>query len=188
MKKLIPLMAMLCVSGLALAQEKEPPKWGYLQAGYMDFNPDDVAALSDDGWYAGASFGFLKIVHVFAEYDDIGNYTFWNAGAGVHGLLGEPADLYAQVKWNDVKVDTGAGDVSDNGYEIDAGVRWKIVKWFELQGEVNWADFDESGDDFGGKAGVLFSFLGDKLGVGASYEIFNNADQARAFFRWNFGR
>jgi len=180
-------MAVLCVSTMALAQEaKEPPKWSYVQAGYMDFNPDE--GVSDDGWFAGGSVGFLKMIHVFAEYDDIGDFTFWNVGAGWHGLLGDPADIYAQVKWNDVSVDLPGGDFDDDGYEIGAGIRWKLLKWLEVNGEVNWADFDESGDDVGGKVGALFTFLGDKLGAGAEYQIVNNADQLRAFVRWNFGR
>jgi len=185
-KKLIPLMAILCVSGLAMAQDKEPPKWTYVQAGFVDFNPDE--GPKDDGWFAGGSIGFLKMIHVFAEYDGIGDTTFWNAGAGWHGLLGDPADVYAQVEWNDVKVDVPGGDVSDNGYEVAAGVRWKFLKWLEGMGEVNWSDFDEAGSDVGGKVGVLFTFLGDKLGAGASYEVINNADQLRVFARWNFGR
>ena len=188
MKKLVPVMAVvLCATGLTFAQsDKGMPRWSYAEAGFIDFNPDE--GVSDDGFFAGASFGFLKMIHVFAEYDDVGDYTFWNAGAGWHGLLGDPADLYAQVVWNDVKVDTGAGDVSDDGYEVGAGIRWKFLKWLEANGEVNWVDFDEGGDDVGVKVGVLFTFLGDKLGAGASYEVVNEADQLRAFARWNFGR
>ncbi|HJQ98069.1 MAG TPA: hypothetical protein VJ826_07115 [Candidatus Polarisedimenticolaceae bacterium] len=187
MRKLLPVLAILCTCGLAAAQsDKEPPKWSYVQAGFMDFNPDEGA--SDDGWFAGGSFSFLKMIHVFAEYDDVGDFTFWNAGAGWHGLLGDPGDVYAQVQWNDVSVDTGSVDVDDNGYQVAAGIRWKFMKWIEGQGEVNWADFDESGSNVGGKVGVLFTFLGDKLGAGASYEIVNDADQARVFARWNFGR
>jgi hypothetical protein len=175
----------LCAFGVAAAQsDKEPPKWSYVEAGYIDFNPDE--GLSDDGWFAGGSVGFLKMIHVFAEYDDVGDFTFWNVGAGWHGLLGDPADLFAQVQWNDVEVDSS--NVSDDGYEIGAGVRWKLLKWLELKGQVNWADYDQSGDDVGGEVGVLFTFLGDKLGAGASYELVNEADQLRAFVRWNFGR
>jgi len=186
MRKLLPVLAILCSCGLAAAQEKEPPKWSYVQAGYIDFNPDE--GFSDNGWYAGGSFSFLKMIHVFAEYDDVGDYTFWNAGAGWHGLLGDPADVYAQVEWNDVKVSLPGADVSDHGYEIAAGVRWKFLKWLEAQGEVNWSDLNDGGSDVGGKVGVLFTFLGDKLGAGASYELVNKADQARVFARWNFGR
>lgn len=184
-KKLLPLVVILCAFGVAAAQsDKEPPKWSYVEAGYIDFNPDE--GLSDDGWFAGGSVGFLKMIHVFAEYDDVGDFTFWNVGAGWHGLLGDPADLFAQVQWNDVEVDSS--NVSDDGYEIGAGVRWKLLKWLELKGQVNWADYDQSGDDVGGEVGVLFTFLGDKLGAGASYELVNEADQLRAFVRWNFGR
>ena len=90
-------MVVLCVSTLALAAgDKEPPKWSYVEAGYMDFNPDN--GLSDNGWYAGGSVGIIKMLHIFAEYDDIGDYTFWNAGFGWHGLLGDPADLYVQAQ------------------------------------------------------------------------------------------
>jgi hypothetical protein len=189
MKRVVLLaMVVLLAGSVAFAQssDKEPPKWSYIEAGYIDFNPDD--GLSDDGWFAGGSVGFLKMIHVFAEYDDVGDYTFWNVGAGWHGLLGDPADLFAQVQWNDVEVDTGAGDISDDGYEIGAGVRWKVIKWLELKGQVNWYDYDQSGDDVSFNVGALFTFLGDKLGVGADYEVVDDADTLRGFVRWNFGR
>jgi len=187
MKKALPLvMAILCACTLASAQDKEPPKWTYVEAGWTDFDPD--AGLSDDGWYAGGSIGFLKMLHVFAEYDDVGDYTFWNAGVGWHGLFGDPGDLFAQVQWNDVKVDTGSNSVSDDGYELGAGVRWKLIKWLEVKGEVDWSDYGDAGDSFTYQAGVLFTFLGDKLGAGANYEINEDAKTARVFARWNFGR
>jgi hypothetical protein len=187
MKKLALAVAVLCVSSIALAADgdKPAPKWSYVEAGYMDFNPDN--GLDDNGAYAGVSFGFLKMIHVFAEYDDIGDYTFWNAGAGWHGLFGDPADLYAQVQWNDVKVDTGTNDVSDDGYEVAVGARWKILKWLEVMGEVSWADYSDSGDDTQGKVGVLFSFLNDHLGVGATYEL-GDADVLRGYARFSWGK
>jgi hypothetical protein len=178
-------MVVLCVSTLALAAgDKEPPKWSYLEAGYMDFNPDN--GLSDNGWYAGGSVGIIKMLHIFAEYDDIGDYTFWNAGFGWHGLLGDPADLYVQAQWNDLKVDSL--NVSDDGYEVSAGVRWKILKWLEVKGQANWADYSEAGDEWSGEAGVLFSLLNDRLGFGADYMLTENDDRLRGYVRWSFGR
>ena len=99
-KKFALAMIVLCVSSLALAQEKEPPKWSYIEAGWIDFSPDanpspaSPSSSSSDGWYAGGSAGLFKMFHIYAEYDDVGDYTFWNAGFGWHGLLGDPADLY----------------------------------------------------------------------------------------------
>jgi hypothetical protein len=123
--RLVLVVAALCVSTLTPAADgdKPKPKWSYVEAGYMDFNPDN--GLSDNGWFGGGSAG-IAMFHVFAEYDDIGDYTFWNAGFGWHGLLGDPADLYFQAQWNDVQVDSS--NVSDDGYEVSAGVRWKISR------------------------------------------------------------
>jgi hypothetical protein len=185
MKTLALAMAVLCVSSLALAQDdKEPPKWSYIEAGYTDFDPD--AGLSDDGWYAGGSAGLFKMFHIVAEYNDVGDYTFWNAGFGWHGLLGDPADLYATAYWKDVEVDSS--NVSDDGYQVSAGVRWKVLKWLELKGQANWADYDKAGDDWSGEAGVLFSIINDKLGFGASYELADKSETLRGFVRWNIGR
>jgi hypothetical protein len=173
---------------LAADSDKGGPKWSYVEAGYMDFNPDAPGTVSEDGWYAGGS-AKIAMFHVFAEYDDIGNYTTWNAGFGWHGLLGEPADLYFQAQWNDVKVDTtGGGSVSDDGYEVSAGVRWKILKWLEVKGQANWADYSDAGDEWSGDAGVLFSLLNDRLGFGADYLLTENNDTIRGYVRWSFGR
>jgi hypothetical protein len=188
MKKLLPVMAIVCASGLAVAQsDKEPPKWTYVEAGFIDFSPDE--GPSDDGWFAGGSVGLFKMFHIVAEYDDVGDFTFWNAGFGWHGLLGDPADVYAQAVWNDVEFDDDTNEVSDDGYEISAGVRWKFLKWLEAKGQVNWTDFDQGGDDVTANVGVLFTFLGDKLGAGADYELADTpGDSLRVFARWNFGR
>jgi hypothetical protein len=179
-------IALLCTSTLALAadSDKPAPKWSYIEAGYMDFNPDE--GLNDDGWYAGGS-AKIAMFHIFAEYDDIGDYTFWNAGFGWHGLLGQPADLYFQAQWNDIEVDTGNVSVSDDGYELSAGVRWKILKWLEVKGQANWADYSDSGDEWQGEVGVLFSILNDRLGFGADYFLGENSDTLRGYIRWSFG-
>jgi hypothetical protein len=124
--------------------------------------------------------------HLFAEYDDVGSYTFWNAGFGWHGLLGQPADLYFQAQWNDIDVDLT--NVSDDGYEISGGVRWKILKWLEVKGQANWADYSDAGDEWSGDIGVLFSILNDRLGFGVDYVLGENSDALRGYLRWSFGR
>ena len=183
-KYLLALVVLVMAPGLALAQ-KEAPKWGYLEAGYIDFSPDE--GDSDNGAFAGVSFGLGKNFHIVAEYDDAGNYSFWDAGAGWHGLFGEPADLYAQVVWSNIEVSDS--DISEDGYEVQAGVRWKIIKWFELKVQANWVDYGgDIGDDTTGEVGALFTFAKDKIGFGAEWEGGGDADTTRAFFRWNFGK
>lgn len=183
--RLVLVVAALCVSTLTPAADgdKPKPKWSYVEAGYMDFNPDN--GLSDNGWFGGGSAG-IAMFHVFAEYDDIGDYTFWNAGFGWHGLLGDPADLYFQAQWNDVQVDSS--NVSDDGYEVSAGVRWKILKWLEVKGQANWADYSNASSDWSGDVGVLFSLLNDRLGFGADYLLAGENETLRGYVRWSFGR
>lgn len=173
---------LLVVPGLALAQA-EAPKWTYVEAGYIDFDPDE--GLSDDGFFAGGSLRIFKHFHLVAEYDDVGDYTFWNAGGGWHGLLGDKADLFGQIVWANVDIDDS--DVSEDGYDLQAGFRWKIVKWFELLGQVNWVDYGgDVGDDTTVEVGGLFLFANDHFGAGARYET-GDADTARVFARFSFG-
>ena len=177
------LVAALLAPSLVLAQG-ESPKWGYIEAGYIDFNPDEGA--SDDGWFAGGSMNLFKHFHLVAEYNDVGEYTFWNAGGGLHGLLGEKADLFAQVMWANIEVEDS--DIDESGYDIEGGVRWKIIKWFELRGQVNWVDYGgDVGDETTGEVGALFTFINDRIGIGADWEI-GDSDTVRAFFRFNFGK
>ena len=119
------------------------------------------------------------------EYDEVGDYTFWSAGGGWHGLLGEKADLFAEILWDDVEVDTGAGDVSDDGYEVSGGVRWNLLQWLEVKGQVNQVELDES-DTTVELEGVA-SFLKGRLGVGANLETGDN-DTLKVFGRFTFGK
>ena len=56
---------------------------------------------------------------------------------------------------------------------------------------VVWAtrrdDYGDAGDDTTFEVGGLFLFLKDRMGVGARYET-GDADTARAYFRFNFGK
>src|SRR5262245_52266834 len=96
LRVVLVLSAVLMAPGLARAQG-DAPKWGYVEAGYIDLDPDE--GLSDDGWFAGGSMQLFKMFHLVAEYDAVGDYTFWNAGGGWHGLLGKKADLFGQIMW-----------------------------------------------------------------------------------------
>ena len=177
------LAGVLMFAAFGVAFSQDAPKYTYVEAGYIDFDPE--GGLSDDGWFAGGSINLFKNFHLAAEYDDVGDYTFWNAGGGWHGLLGEKADLFAEAMWNDVQVD--GSDFSDDGYEVAGGVRWKLAKWLELKGKVTWVDYSESGDDTALEIQALFLLMNDRLGLGAAWET-ADADTLRAFARFNFGQ
>jgi hypothetical protein len=179
----LALVAFLLVPCVAMAQA---PRYTSIEVGYIDFDPD--SGLSDDGGYAKGSLTIFKNFQLLAGYDSVGDYTFWNAGGGWHGLLGEKADVFANITWNDVEVDSsGGGSVSDDGYEVSGGVRWNLLSWLELKGAINYLDLDSGGDDTSFEAEALVAFFKGKLGVGANYEV-GDTDTLRVFGRFTFGK
>jgi hypothetical protein len=185
-KSLLVLITLLAAPALALAAgQAEPPKWSYIEVGYIDFSPDE--GDSDNGAYALGSMKLFKNFHLVAEYDDIGDVTFWNGGFGWHGLLGDKADLYAQAVW--ANIDVNDSDISEDGYQLQGGVRWKLIRWFELKLQANYSDYGgDVGSDTTGEVGALFVFFKDRMGVGADWAGGGDADTTRAFLRFNFGR
>ena len=96
MRRTWPLALVILLVAVGPVCAQEAPRWGYVEAGYIDFSPDE--GDSDNGVFGGVSFGIFKMFHVVAEYDDVGDFSFWNAGGGWHGLLGEQADLFEEIK------------------------------------------------------------------------------------------
>lgn len=186
-KCLLAMVALLAAVGTVSAQEAAP-QWGYIEAGYIDFSPDELD--SDDGFFAGGSIPIFKMFHIVAEYDEVGDFSFWDAGFGWHGLFGDPLDLFAEVRWTDIEFDDGDGDdfdFSDDGYRISGGLRWMLGERFELKGTVTQIELDQADSDTTFEAEGLFFLMENRLGLGASYET-GDSDTLRAFARWNFGR
>lgn len=181
-KKLLLAMVVL-LAGAGTVSAQEAPKWSYIEGGFIDFSPE--AGASDDGLFFGGSMEILRIFHAIAEYDEVGDYSFWNAGFGWHGAFGDPLDAFAEIAWRNVDYDSGSNDFSDDGASLAAGVRWMLGKNFELKGTATWVDVGDSDATF--RAEGLFYLLGNKLGLGASFEL-GDADTARVFARWNLGR
>jgi hypothetical protein len=182
-KLVVCLILLLVAPCVALAQEG--PRWTYVEAGFIDFSPDDLD--DDDGYYGEGSLNIFRNFHLLVEYDSVGDYTFWSAGGGWHGLLGETSDLFAEILWQDVDVDTAAGDISDDGYEGSVGIRWSTLKWLELKGQVNYVDLSDGGSDTTIEGEAMVKLLNGRLGLGLNYEA-GDADVAKAFARFSFGK
>jgi hypothetical protein len=92
LKSLLGATLLLAAPGFAFTQEAKPPdappeawegpRWGYVEAGYIDVSPD--AGRSENGAFAGGSMQLFRMFHIVAEYDDVGDLNFWNAGFGWH--------------------------------------------------------------------------------------------------------
>ena len=182
----------------------EAPSWSYVEAGYLNVDPDDADSAGDN-WFAGGNFQIFNNWHVGARYvdgdfgefeDGLGgtetaDFTFWNFVAGWHGLLGENADLFAEATWNDIEVGSDDGEISDDTVGANVGIKWRPVPLFEVDGIVHWADydnFDSDEDDFASTSyEVKGIFYFGRFGVGAAAEFNDDVTQYSAFARFNFG-
>ncbi len=159
------------------------PQWGYVEAGYLNVDPDN--ADSGDSYFIGGSFPFLKSLHANAryidgDYSDNVDFTYWQFRAGWHGALGEKADLVGEVGWTDAEV----GSSSDDGLTLTAGVRWKVLEFLELDGFANWVDYESDSEADYELRGIFDVW---KIGVGVSADLGDSADQYSVFVRFNFG-
>jgi hypothetical protein len=178
---IVGLMAL--VSSAAFA---EAPGYGYIEGGYLNVNPDNFDTTGSN-WYATGSMGLGKHFHLSAQYLS-GNYSenvdlsLWNFAAGWHGLLGEKADLVFEANWTKQEVD----NTSDDGFGATGGVRWRIVKMFEVDGFAHWIDFGDAGSKESYEAKAIFDIW--RLGFGASADFGSDDTRYSAFVRFNFGK
>jgi hypothetical protein len=175
-------LAALAGPGLASAAA---PNYSYVEVGYNDV---DIEGESLDGFFAGASFGG-KNFHVFGRYNDndadLIDITTWWLGGGWHGGLGEKADVIAEVAYLDTSVDVlSLGDASDSGYFARGGVRWRLIKLFEIGGWVRYQDIADD-TDTGYELNAIFNVW--RIGIGLGYEDISDAETLNAFVRFNFG-
>ena len=155
----------------------DSPSYKLVEAGYLDIGDGDSSA-SESGWFAGAMYGGQRW-QAFVEYDDASDISLLFIGAGWHGLLGEKADLVAQISY----LDAEAGSSSESGYRATGGARWQVLQFLEVAGFFHYTDLDGSDEAF--EVRVVGNIK--RFGIGASYET-NSIDITKVFVRWNFGR
>ena len=151
------------------------PSYKFAEVGWLWIDPD--GAGSESGVFLGGSWGTRRL-QFFAEYGDPGDPEIWNIGAGWHGLLGDKADVVAEIAYVDAEV--------DDGFRIAGGVRWMVLERLEINGFLTYSDLDLL-DTTGLSVGGIWDFT-RRLGVGGTFEFGDNVDTARAFLRFNFGK
>jgi len=174
--------------GAAPALAKGEPDYKYVEGGYLSVDVNDLDG-SGDNYFVDGSFGG-KWWHFNGYYSngDLGpdySQDLWRVGFGWHGLLGDKADVIGEADYVDQSIDGPGSNDSDTGYRIVGGVRWVPFKLLELDGFVNYNDVG-SGSDLSYEARGIINIW--RLGFGAAYEKFDQADQWNAFVRFNFGR
>lgn len=169
--------------------------WTYVEAGYLGVDINDIGGTTFDGTgdniYLGGAFG-LKSIHILGQYangeaaTDI-DLTEWQLGVGWHGLLGEKADLLGELHYLDTeyKYTVTNDKLSESGYKLDVGVRWRPIGLFEVNGYINYYGTDAyKGSETSVELRAILQVW--RIGIGATYEKASDIDQYTGFVRFNF--
>ena len=200
---------------LCLGAHAEAPKYSFGQLSYSvidvdheDFDTGSGAAIAGSyGFDNFQIFGGWGVKTLDYKYDDAIStdatvtesidVTDWLVGGGWHGLLGEPADLVVDFGYLNSSF---SGDVDSDvntrfqGYFVDAGIRWRIVKFFEVNAFYTWASLD---DPLGASSMYELNALGyiGRVVVGVGYDKrswdddeVGDWDVGTVFVRYNFGK
>jgi len=161
--------AALLVSGGALAEAPHYTfvEVGYQNTDMdSDITTDEFSWTHDsaNGWFVGGSWG-NDIFHIFGEYGmskndttesynmtlptrqmtELGNGTVESTGMelgfGIHGLLGEKADLIGELgyAYNKHDEEDAFGDRYVDSYDgllFRIGARWRLISFLELNGYI----------------------------------------------------
>ena len=186
-KPLARAILILALTMTPLAAWAEAPHYSLVQVQYgvVETGPFDGPTYG-----AGVQFGG-KLFQVATAFDrneidlGLGELTVneWTIRGGVHGLLGEPGDLLVNVGYF-----YDSGDLDDDGYFLEGGIRWMIFPVVELRGFVTQVEPNDSDSDQRFNVGAI-GFI-ETMGIGIEYTTANDADydEWRVFLRFNFGQ
>ncbi|MFT4047588.1 MAG: hypothetical protein QM661_12960 [Solimonas sp.] len=142
--------ALLLAPGLALAYDYNDLEGGYLHR--------DQAG-DESGLRIGGSFDVLSPVAIFAEYDDVDEFSQLSVGGLYHTPLTRDIDLNLGVSIEQFDHDRG-GD--DTGFGLRGGIRWTVPNTrLELDPELRYVDIDhDKADGVSVRLGALYPLTG----------------------------
>ena len=152
------LLFSLLMLGFAAAANAEF-NYTFIQANYtqLDLDGGDGDAIGLSGSYA-----LTNEFHIFggAEFSDLDfgiDASTWAAGFGYNTSLSPVLDVVAQASLQNVQVDTPFGDWDDTGIGLNVFLRYALTDLVELNGGVNYVNFDDSGSNTGFSGAALFN-------------------------------
>jgi len=182
------LILLLALSATAGAQGFG---YNYLQVSYGAVSFDDsIVDVDGDGLGISGSYGFHPDFYVAGEYQtadmDFGvDLNILELAVGYHTPLSEQLDFTAQLGYLDAEVEAaGFGSADDDGLMIGAGLRGALTDAVELNGGIDYIDFDQ-GSETRANAGFLFD-LTENLTVGAKASFWDDINVYQLNLRFDF--
>jgi hypothetical protein len=183
------MLSGLLLAAAPLAALAEGMSYSYVNLAYVDTDFDGVGQ-SADGFGLRGSIGFAENWLAFGEYSaqsvqdvDIDTMT---VGFGGHYGIAENIDLVGRLGWTQVDFSVpGLGDIDDDGYLIDAGLRGRAGEAVELEGGLRYTDYSDGGDDTAFMFGGRFHFT-KTWALGAEYQSGSDTSSILAYVHARF--
>lgn len=169
---------------LPFAANADDFHYTFVDAGYINSSIDTGPANVDgDGFGVRGSYAFDETWHAFADYAsenlDFGlDTTSYDVGVGGHWPIQTDLDFVTELAWVKTNVDTPVGSADDDGFGVNAGLRYRLGGKVELQGGVDYVNLSDSNTalDLGARY-----YLSEGFAVGGGLVV-DNDDTA-----WNIG-
>ena len=182
------LLSLVASSAAAVA---DGPDYSYIQGSYGQIEFDDID-VDGDGFGIAGSAALTERFHLFGGYTtaDLGSGIDLNqleAGVGLNHPVSDTMDMVLSLAYVSAEVDAGGlGSADDSGYGLGIGLRGMLTPVFEVNGELQYVDFGDGGDDTGFGAGFLYSFT-DQFAAGASGDWSDDFTTYQLNARFRFG-
>ncbi len=146
--KRLALFVLFALPGIAAGQQFS---YTYVQGSVMSSELNDVGPLDADGDGIGiaGSVSILPRFHVFGSYEDEGfdfdlDRTTLHIGAGYRYPLHEAFDLVGRLSYVETDIERPGPDFSDDGLEIEGGIRGRLTARAEFDAGIRYVDLGES--------------------------------------------
>lgn len=156
----------------------------YLQAAYVSSSVDgfdddphgaqlDLSYALGESWFAFAGFTRLDGSTSLGDVDA----DTWHAGLGIHTDVAARTDLVLAARWIESNVDASgaATNADDEGYGLEALLRFDLDPHFELDAGLLYVDFDDAGSDTAVELGATW-YVVPKFGLTGAFTTSDDAD------------
>ena len=163
--------------------KKSPFNYTYVEGNLARWDIDSVNENLDGIELIGSlslQQGFFAQVGASLLSGDI-DMTELRIGGGYHTPLAPNLDGYGMLSYVNWDFDSGIGD--EDGFAIDAGVRYMASPQVEVGGYLEWADIADSELGLGVNGRY---YIDDKLSIGMRLLFIDPADQIALGVRYQF--
>lgn len=165
--------------------------YDYVQGSYGSIDLDDsVIDVDGTGFGISGSMRLNENFHITGEYQtadmDFGiDLSLLEAKLGYNTNISENLDLIAHIGYLRADIDASGLGADDDGYLIGGGVRAMVSSNAELNGGIDYIDFDDGDGEMRANAG-FFIGLTEELSVGLRASFWDDVNVYTINLRLDF--